>query len=545
MPPNPKSAIQNPKSGYAPAILLAALVLLTVGRVCVNEFAGWDDPENISANPHYDPPTIRGIAHFWAGPTTGMYIPLPYTMWGGLAYVARLAEPDPSGSRLNPWVYHTANLLIHLATSLLVLDFLNRITKQRWAAWFGAAVFAIHPLQVETVAWATGARDLLCVLFIAAGINLLARENLRNAKWIYFAAALATVLACLSKTTGVITPALLLVIDVRILHTPWRRALAGLSASFVIAFGFCILGMLVQPPIMEHLAPIWARPLIATDAMTFYLSKLFWPLKLCMDYGRTPDVAIQSRWFFYSWIVPLLAAIIIWFNRRRVPFLVAGALIALIGIAPVLGIVSFNFQAYSTVADHYFYPSMLGIAIIIASILEQSRARWMSAAAIAAVLAMSVISLIDAGYWQNVQSLAHHTLEVNPRSFAAYTNLGVDMAHHGDRDGAIEAYQHAIAANPDYGFAHLDLGMLLLDRGDATGAAKEFHELLRIYASQRNADLRLASNVAGVIAKKLARQNQYQDAVDMLSDALNRDPSNEQVAAELEEMRTHVPTTQN
>ena len=149
-------------------------MLLTLGRVCVNEFAGWDDPENISTNPYYDPPTLRGIAHFWAGPTTGMYIPLPYTLWGGLAYVARVAEPDASGSRLNPWVYHTANLLIHLATCLLVLDFLNRVTKRQWAAWFGAAVFAIHPMQVETVAWASGARDLLCVFFIAAAMDLLA-----------------------------------------------------------------------------------------------------------------------------------------------------------------------------------------------------------------------------------------------------------------------------------------------------------------------------------------------------------------------------------
>ena len=239
-----------------------------------------------------------------------------------------------------------------------------------------------------------------------------------------------------------------------------------------------------------------------------------------------------------------MAGGIICFNRRRFPFLMAGALIALIGIGPVLGIISFNFQAYSTVADHYFYPSMLGIAIIVASLLEQWRAKWVSILAITLIMAMAVISLIDAGYWQNTQSLARHTLDVNPNSFAAYTDLGVDLAHHGDRDGAIEAYRQAIKANPDYGFAHLNLGMLLLDRGDTSGAAKEFHELLRVYATQRNFDLRLASNVAGAIAKKLARQNQYPEAIAMLEDALNRDPGNQQVAAELEEMRSHIATTQ-
>src|SRR4051812_36290366 len=147
------------------SILLLLLVLASMGRICTNEFAGWDNPSNISRNPDFDPPTLKGIAGYWLKPTQGMYIPLPYTIWGLLAYVARVEQPDLSGSRINPWVYHSANLAVHALTSLLVLATLRRMGLRAWAAWMGAAVFAVHPLQVETVAWASGLRDLLCTLF--------------------------------------------------------------------------------------------------------------------------------------------------------------------------------------------------------------------------------------------------------------------------------------------------------------------------------------------------------------------------------------------
>ena len=156
---------------FRAALILSVLVFASLGRLCMDEFVQWDDPQTIANNPAFNPPTILRIAAYWCKPAEALYTPLTYSVWGSLSYIAQVSQPDESGSTLNPWVFHFANVLIHLAATLFVFSILNRILRNNWAALFGATIFAVHPVQVEAVAWASGTKDLLCTLFIAASID--------------------------------------------------------------------------------------------------------------------------------------------------------------------------------------------------------------------------------------------------------------------------------------------------------------------------------------------------------------------------------------
>jgi len=164
------------------------------------------------------------------------------------------------GSRLNPWVFHTANVALHMASSLLALTVLLRLTGSPIAAFVGAAIFAVHPIQVEAVAWASGTKDLLCGAFSLGSIYCLlrSRHHPSERQWL-IAGAAALLLALLSKPTAVVTPLIAIAIDVLTLRTPWRRSIATLWPWLVLVVPFIIIGRLIQPPIVAKLPPLWVR----------------------------------------------------------------------------------------------------------------------------------------------------------------------------------------------------------------------------------------------------------------------------------------------
>jgi hypothetical protein len=140
------------------------LVIVTVAAlwpVCGNEFVSWDDGKNVFENARLNPVTTEGVLYFWGHPYEYEYIPLSYTVWAGLALIARVS-PDSAGISLNPYVFHSANLMLHLAAVLAAYQLLRIFTGKVWASAAGALLFALHPIQVEAVAWVTGLKDVLC-----------------------------------------------------------------------------------------------------------------------------------------------------------------------------------------------------------------------------------------------------------------------------------------------------------------------------------------------------------------------------------------------
>ena len=140
-------------------LVIVLAVLAVLGQIASHEFVGFDDPNTIYRNPRFNPPTVDNILYYWSHDEGLLYIPVTYTAWGLVATVARVESPDVTGSSQNPWLFHALNVLLHLGAALLVFEWLRVILRVNWPACVGALVFALHPLQVETVAWASGTKD--------------------------------------------------------------------------------------------------------------------------------------------------------------------------------------------------------------------------------------------------------------------------------------------------------------------------------------------------------------------------------------------------
>jgi protein O-mannosyl-transferase len=394
--------------------LLAIIVLVVFARACTNDFVGWDDNHTIYKNPAFNPPSLSAIMAFWSPkhPQAGLWIPVTYMVWGALAPIAHLDAPDASGSTLNPWIYHSANVVLHLATTLVVFELIRRMIRSDRAAFVGAILFAVHPIQVEPVCWASGLKDVLCgLLTISAAWQYLVFAETRQRKH-FFIGMLLFILGMLSKPTAMVTPALAGALDLFITHRNWRLVARDLWPWFVLALPCLAWTKYFQPATGILTAPLWVRPLLVTDNLAFYLYKLIWPAQLSADYGHRPLLLMETGELYVTWPIPLAVAALLWRFRRKAPLLVLSAIIFVIGVLPVIGFTRFLFQYFSATADHYLYISMLGPALALAWVMTQPRASMRGARpyVIAILLiALSVRSFIQEGTWKDDLTLFNHT----------------------------------------------------------------------------------------------------------------------------------------
>lgn len=512
--PLPPLAPDSPVLPVWPVLGLVVLVLLAMGRVVTHEFSTWDDPSTLYRNPMFNPPKWGDILATWdpRNPQAGLWVPVTYTIWGLLAETAVLSQPDDLGARLNPAVFHGASLAVHLISSVLVYVLLRRVLA--WsgierragpAAWLGAAVFAVHPLQVESVGWTSGLKDLLWGLFaLAAVLAYLAaldgHGQIRRNRWWWLGLGLF-LLGTLAKPTAMVTPALALTVHVAVVLAPrvgWRAAAVGglrgtwpwLACVPVVA----AWTKWAQPGGgVPTLAP-WLRPLIGTDALAFYTGKILLPINLAFDYGRHPNAIAESGALWWTWVVPAaLAATVVWVWRRcgreggGGGIVVAAAAWAVVAVSPVLGLTPFMFQYYSTVSDHYFYLSMVGVGMVVAwGMTRLPEGVWPTAKVVVGVVLVLLVarSAHQMGTWKDSYRLYERALAVNPKSFVSYTNLGGMALFRGDAiagapaaaigapEGraeykrALDFYDRAVAIRPDYSLAWDHRAVALFKLGD-------------------------------------------------------------------------------
>lgn len=440
-------APENP-SRRLPVILLVLATVASLWPACIGEFT-WDDSSNISKNAFLNPPSLPGILHFWAEPFFRMYIPVTYTLWGVLAMGSAVSVPDAQGSYLNPYVFHIANLLVHVLNVLIVFRLIEAIGAPRWSACGGAMLFALHPLQVEPVAWATGMKDVLSTTFSLLALwqlldfykssdSISPNQSSRLRKLHYAAAIIAFLAALLSKPSAVVVPLLALVLGRGLLRRTWRELGGSLLPFFILAAADALIAKHVQTTVNVDAGPLWARPLLAAHALAFYCYMLRFPVRLGILYAQTPQTILDHHWLFYSWIVPAGISAVAWVFRRKAPWLWVGWALFVIALLPVLGLVPFDFEQRSLVADRYVYLAMLGPALIVAYAISLSRLpRWATVLACAAVLALfGLRSFLQTWVWQSNSALFHHALEVNPNSALACDNLAADAISAGNTDEA-------------------------------------------------------------------------------------------------------------
>jgi protein O-mannosyl-transferase len=516
--------------------LIALACLITFAPVLQNGFVSWDDYQTISRNPRINPPSFESLAYYWQHPHMHLYAPLTYTVWTALAALARATADSAAPIAAAP--FHAASLLVHILASLVVFTLLRRLVANTTAALLGAMLFALHPMQVETVAWASGFKDVLCGLLIWTAVwqylRFSSAQSPRAARISYALATAAFILAMLAKPTAMVTPLLALAIDRLVVARPLRRALLSLAPWFALAAGCAVLTAINQPPLelTPQVKPL-LRPLIATDALACYLYKLLVPLGLTIDHGRRPDVVVAHGYLWFTWLAPLSVAALIYIVPRgvkksdcsRAAVILVAAIVPLICLGPVLGLKPFDFQTYSTVAEHYVYPAMVGPALLAAALVVKplcrpaARRSVLATATILLVL-LAALSHLQTYYWKDNLTLFTHVLEVNPRSFAAHNSLAAMWVETGRPDLALEHARRAIELRSDYAVYYLTFANALAARNDLAGAAAALRKALALAPD----DPAVQSNMVGV----LARAGDLTGAERHARRALELDPNNAQ-----------------
>lgn len=525
------------------AVLLLAVTVSIYYQVGDYELLTWDDHANLTQNVHLYPPTWENLAVLWQKPYAQLYIPLTYSFWMVEANLAHQPEQPDGHVRYDAAIFHYGNLLLHLVSVLAVYGILLRLVRHNVGAFLGALLFSLHPLQAESVSWVSETKGLLAAVFSFAAIWLyLASTDEWSIKEIepeqpssvpppwrravyYVLGTLAFVLALLSKPTAVAVVPMIVVIDIGLLRRRARQVAGSTGLWFVLAVAAAGITIAVQGDSASSVeVPLWARPFVAGDALSNYVFKLGAPLNLGPDYAQTPQFVMEHWWCYLTWIFPL--AIILWLARledRRVWLSAVGIFIA--GLLPVLGIVTFEYQKISTVADRYVYLAMLGPALAAAYLVRISPTR--AALAVGAVLAalLGYLSFVQSGHWTNDYELFSYNLSVTPHSTVSHVKLGNMLfaaAHASDdkdrrieyleaaRDhfrvatkldpkdhralynlgstllllnepkDAAECYRQVVDLRPNMADAHFSLGVALDMMGEHAEARSEYQETLRL-----------------------------------------------------------------
>lgn len=477
-------------------VLLVGVPLIVFGQSITFELVKWDDPLNITQNPHFNPLTLGSVSRMWTVSYFGFYAPLTYTLWGTLTAI----NLSLGLSQFDPHIYHLANLLLHIACTYLVYRLLQVLIDDILAACCGALLFAVHPMQVESVCWATEARGLLSTLFSLAAILIYVQGRQRQSEEQNYEAArpehftratVLYILALLAKPSAVSVPLIVWLIDYFIYNKNFRQATRAVVDWVVMAGVWVVITKIAQPgDLMRESWPLWTRPFVALDALAFYLKQLVFPYAFAIDHGRSPTEIIRTGVIYWTWIPILLIAICLLFKPRwQLPR--AAAAISVVVLLPVLGLTPFHFQSISTVSDRYAYLAMLGPAIFFAWLLTRvpRKLAWGAAVVIALLAARS---WSQAGVWQNSTSLFLHAIEINPRSYPAQSNLAVVYQEQDDIELAEQHFRMAIEIDPQSPEAFIGLASLLMSRGDTDEAFANFQNAYEVAPNADRANAGLA-----------------------------------------------------
>ncbi len=473
----------------------------------------WDDRVNIFENHHFNPPSLTHALDFWVSPYQRLYIPLTYTVWAGLARIAEIPAAQRRDLKFSPRPFHLFNLAVHILSILVVFVLLRTLVGHDWAAFGGALFFAWHPVQVEPVAWITGLKDVLsgCLSLVAIWLYL------KHKRLPYILATLAFVLAVLSKPSAVGVPLVVWVLDYSMLRRSARQCTLRVIPWVVLASAFIAVNKLAQPDtVISFIAPLWARPLVAADAVTFYLYKLVFPVWLGLDYGRSPEWLLHQEWIYLIWTIPFGVLVLMWLWRDRKPWLLASGGVFVAAILPVSGLIPFVFQDISTVADRYLYLSLLGPALSLAWVLSESRKRSVWALSLLILLLLGVRSAFQVGHWRDDITLYNHALRINPLSWVTHYSLGKALDRLGIDDDAMIHYRESARIRPTYADAHNNLGVALAARGQLDEAMREYRLSIQIRPDYTEAYYNLAN--------ALASQGRLEEAFKHYKIAIKTDP---------------------
>lgn len=471
--------------GTAPTWLVCSLLALSVLAVYAQTlgfgFVSYDDTDYVVTNPM----VRRGLT--WEG-LRWAFTSFDFANWFPLTWLSLMLDAEiASGS---PRMFHLTNLLLHAASTLLLFRVLDRATGARWKGAWVAALFAVHPLHVESVAWIAERKDVLSTLFWFLGMLAWLRWVERPGAVRRAAVIVCFTLGLLCKQMLVTLPFVLLLFDFWPLGRYRRGALPSLLREklplLVLAAAASLLAVIAQRA-GGALGSLDAYPLgarLANSVVSYaaYLQQTFWPAGLAVFYPHPgSDVPIGAT----LWAAAVLSAItaLVAILRRTRPYLAVGWLWYLGTLLPVIGIVQVGFQAR---ADRYTYLPLVGIFIMLAwgvPDLLGHRRRLLAALAVASGLAAAWLAALQTAYWRESIPLFERAIEVTGENALAQHNLAsayYQRNQPGDLERALEHYSEAIRIDPGYAGAVNSLAGALLKLGRTEEAIERWSQLLRI-----------------------------------------------------------------
>ena len=489
---------------YLPAMLWGGLIWddrIWSQSQAVLEWSGlgtiWSWPSLIEHEKHYWPLTYTT---FW----------LEHKIWG-----------------LAPAGYHIVNVLLHLLNSLLVWRLLLRLAVP--GAWVVAAVFAAHPLHVESVAWIIERKDVLSGLFYLTAVAAWLRFLEQPRPWRYGLALLLFVAGLLSKSIVVTLPVALLIVQW------WKggritgRDLQRLAPFFLVALSITAVDLYsfgLGRSNLDYSLP--ERVLIASRALWFYAGKLAWPTDLAVIYPLW-DISLGNLWAWLYLAAAAALAPVLWFMRHRIgrgPL--AGALFFAVTLSPVLGFVNHDYMKYSFVADRFQYLAGIGVMVVVIGAAVHGASRLSGGLKLGATgLMMVLLALLGTTTWRQAGiylddvTFFSHIISLNPKARNAHRNLSRGLAEADRLEEALAAARIAVEKRPDAARSYSVLGKALLDLKRLDEAEENFRRALEIDPSIKNDPQFLA-----VLGRVSWTRGRFQAAEKYSRRALELDPRN-------------------
>jgi tetratricopeptide (TPR) repeat protein len=521
----------------APVFLICMALIVTTFAVYIqagsHQFLTLDDDVYVTNNPH----VTSGITSeniTWAFTA----VDTETGNWHPITWLSHMADARFFG--MNPRGPHLTNVVIHTVSSLILLLLLRRCTGSLWQSSFVAALFALHPLHVESVAWVAERKDVLSALFWFLTLIFYTEYVARQKRSLYLLTFFSFMLGLMCKPMLVTLPIIMLLMDFWPLDRYRNEELGHgckLSGRIKVLFKektiFFICSFLsgIVTIYAQHMGtamsdlnevPLGLRIANALISYIKYIEKTFWPHNLAVLYPLPSSIPLWQATI--SLLVLLLlsaAAICTW---RRHPYLAVGWFWFLVALVPVIGLIQVGGQS---MADRYSYIPLIGLFIMVAWGVPELTKGLQHQKGILALLACMVIIASAAltwqqlGYWRDSISLYKHTLKVTTSNYGIHTNLGLAFAGKGEFGEAIQEYQEAIRINPNDAKAHYAMGIAFANKGELDATIHNFQEAIRI--NPNDAKVHYALGLA------FANKGEFDAAIQDFQEAIRINPNDANV----------------
>jgi protein O-mannosyl-transferase len=547
--------------------LLAALTLVCYWPVCSHQFVSFDDEHYLFESGY----VAKGLT--WSGVTWALQTGY-FSNWHPLTWLSYMLDAQIFG--MSSGGFHATNLLFHICNSLLLFLLLKSMTLRLWPSALVAALFAWHPLHVESVAWVSERKDVLSTFFFLLTLfsyfrYVWERENSRSipnkASRYYLLSLLFFMLALASKQMVVTLPCVLLLLDLWPLQRISLKSGHGelvYSALvlareklpfFILAFAASAVAFAVQKSSGSvssfEAIPMNLRLANSLFAYVAYISNTFWPVNLAAVYplsSHLPLIGVIAAAMFLGAVSAFAV-----FRIKQAPFLLVGWLWFIGTLVPVIGLIQVGSQAR---ADRYMYIPAIGLSIALIWGVDalcrswQRRFQVLAVPAIAGLAALLVCTRVQAGYWHDSEKLFRHAIEAVAGNYLGYNGLGKALDDLGRKEEAIKSWKEALRLVPDYPEAQYNLGTSLLSQGNVVEALPHLEAAVKGTPNNANAHEnlgnaylkmdRLAEATAQytsaaalapenavfmqVLGTVLLKQSKWSEAATVLTEALKLDP---------------------